>query len=72
MSLKSETAMICGNCMHANERLGPLEIQNLKRRAHFKRYLNYLRRYADVKVLCRKENIEVCVLEEACAFWKRK
>lgn len=77
MSLKSETAMlrICGNCIHANRRLESHEVQFLIRKAYLKQhYLANLRRYAnplrDKRVLCRKENINVSPLEEACAFWR--
>ena len=70
--LKSETVMlrICGNCMYADQRLEPREIQKLKREA----YLVMLRRHAnslrDARVLCRRENINVGLLDEACAFWR--
>ena len=80
MPLKSETAMlrICGNCMYASRRLESHEIQKLKRKARFReQYLTNLvlsRRYAkplrDEKVLCRRENINVSLLDEACAFWR--
>jgi len=77
MSPKSETAVlrICGNCVHANRRLEPHELRFLIRKAYFKQhYLANLRRYAnplrDKKVICRKENINVSPLEEACAFWR--
>jgi len=69
---------ICGNCMHANQRVESHEIQKLERKAHFKQqyftYLVSLRRYANpirnAKVLCRRENINVSLLDEACAFWR--
>jgi len=80
MSLKSETTTlrICGNCVHATRELEPNEIRVLTRTVHFnQRYLTNLvlaRRYAkplrDDEMLCRKENIEVSLLEEACAFWR--
>lgn len=75
MVMKSETAKlrICGNCMHASRKLESREIQKLKGNVN---YLVFLRRYynplRDKKTLCRKEDIEVGVLEEACAFWKSK
>ena len=81
MLLKSETFMlrICGNCTYAKARLEPDEIKKLER-AYFKHqysaYVALLRRRAnplrDAKALCRKENIQVGILEEACAFWKEK
>lgn len=77
MPLKNETAAIriCGNCVYANRRLQSREIRLLRRKVHFKQhYLANLKRYAnplrDKKVLCRKENINVSLLEEACAFWR--
>jgi len=78
MSLKSEmtTLRICGNCMYASQRLEPNEIRLLTRKIHFnQRYMTNLvisRRYAkrNEKVLCRRENINVSLLDEACAFWR--
>jgi len=80
MSLKSETTelRICGNCRYAGRRLEPNEIRFLAGRVHFneqhltnlvisRRYTNPLR---DVKVLCRRENINVGLLDDACAFWR--
>jgi hypothetical protein len=83
MSLRSETFVlrVCGNCAHAKGSSEPEEIEELKRA--YSRYvksehacLALLRRFAnhlkDAKVLCQKENTEMCVFEEACAFWKEK
>ena len=80
MLLKSETVMlrICGSCAYANDRLANDEMEKLERaflKHQYSAYLALLRRSAnlrDAKVFCRKENIEVGVLEEACAFWKAK
>jgi hypothetical protein len=81
--LKSETVMlrICGNCAHAKGGFEPEEIEKLERAysGYVKNehvYLALLRRCAthlkDAKVLCRKEDTEMGVFEEACAFWKGK
>jgi len=78
--LKNETVMlrICGSCAYAKGRPESEEMEKLKRvflRHQSCAYLALLRRSAnlrDAKVFCRKENIEVGVLEEACAFWKEK
>jgi len=78
MSLEGETTTvrICGNCKYASRRLEPNEIRFLTREAHFnQRYLTnlvVLRRYAkrNEKVLCRRENIYVSLLDETCAFWR--
>ena len=80
MLLKSETVMlrICGSCTYANGRLAHDEMEKLERaflKHQYSAYLALLRRSTnlrDAKVFCRKENIEVGVLEEACAFWKAK
>jgi len=83
MSLKSETVMlrVCGNCTYANGGLTHSEIEKLER-AYLRyvetehAYLVLLRRCANhlkgAKVLCRKENTEMGVFEEACALWKKK
>jgi len=80
MSLKSETTVlrVCGNCVYASRRLETGEIQFLTRKVHFnQRYLTNLvlsRRYTktsrDVKVFCQRENINISLLDEACAFWR--
>ena len=69
---------ICGNCMHADQRLESHEIQKLQIKAHFKQqystYLVFLRRYAnplrDAKVLCQREKINIGLLDEVCAYWR--
>ena len=78
--LKNETVMlrICGNCAHAKGRPESEEMEKLESvypKHQSCAYLALLRRSAELrtaKVLCRKENTEVGVLEEACAFWKEK
>ena len=81
MLLKSETFMlrICGNCAHATCSPEHDEIKKLERaylKHQYSAYVALLRRRAnplrDAKTLCRKENIQVGILEEACAFWKEK
>jgi hypothetical protein len=72
---------ICGNCAHAKGSLRYEEIDKLER-AYVKYFENeraflaLLRRQAkrlkETKILCRKENTEMSVFEEACAFWKKK
>jgi len=61
---------VCGGCIHTDKRLEPREIQNMKKGG----YLVMLRRYSktlrDTKVFCRRERIEVSLLDEACAFWR--
>jgi len=78
--LKDKTTMprICGNCMYASRRLKLNEILLLTGKAPFhQRYptnLVLLKRYfkplRDKKVRCRREKINVRLLDKACAFWK--
>jgi len=65
---------ICGNCTYASDQLKHAEIRFLakvnfqqggflaKRRAN--------NRVKEKRMLCKKENVEVSNLEEACAFWR--
>ena len=83
MWLRSETVVlkVCGNCAYAKGSFEQEEIRKFER-AYLEydenqhAYLALLRRCADhlkeAKVLCRKENTEVGVFEEACALWKKK
>ena len=61
---------VCGGCIHADQRLEPRKIQNMKMGG----YLVMLRRYSktlrDTKVFCRREKIDVSLLDEVCAFFR--
>ena len=77
--LKDKTTMlrVCGNCMYASRRLKLNEILLLTGKVHFhqrystnlvllKKAVNPLR---DKKAFCRREKINVRLLDKACAFW---
>lgn len=65
---------ICGNCTYASEQLEHAEIQFLVK-VNFQQGGFLAKRRANSRVkerrmLCKKENMQVSNLEEACAFWR--
>lgn len=69
MSLKKNAAKICGYCMYSSRRLESDEIEKMERGDHLVILRKYSKTLRDTKVFCRKEKIEVGLLDEACAFW---
>jgi hypothetical protein len=67
---------ICGNCTYASEQLEHAEIRFLVKvnfqQGGFLARRRVNSRVKEKKMLCKKENVRVSNLEQACAFWRTR